>query len=785
MSLNLNILSLHRIQGQEKPLLPGLLAQNPPRRTARGREHDRLLIYLNLAGNIAYSAEEYAQVTAKLAERFYQTSGSLTYALKNSIETLNSVLAERNMKTTGQGKYSIGVLVMAALRGNALYIVQAGPTRVHWLSLGNVKLFHDVSLAGKGLGLSQNTRMYFAQAQLNPGDLLVMSANQPKEWQTALEAPGQVNLETLHRRLTTITTDSLNAVLISISEGVGENIILRPAQVRKSATPVPASPALYPPPQPDPTPEPLPDALPVARIPYQEPESRPEPEPAPPSAPVSTPIPLSTSSAADIHIPTPQPVPESDSPLRPAAQPISESAPALITPEYRRQMVHVSRRSARWMAQAIHAARDFWRAAGERIGKFIPRLLPQDENNPDAQLSNAWMVFIAIAIPILFVTVATTIYINRGHPALYNSHYELAREAATQTQSMTNPLELRVKWQATLDHLDSAEEFRVTEQSKQLRQIAQSSLDSIDRVARVEFQSAFSTPLPGNTRITRMAASDFDLYLLNSTDSSVLRATLDGNKYKLQNFDCKSGVYENITVGPLIDIIALPRTSPSGITLMGMDASGNLLYCSPSTPPQAAYIDSPSSEFQSINAFAYDAGILYVLDARANAIWTYSGQPGTPFAEPFFFFEQDVPRLKDAIGLAVKGDDLYILHNDGHLTTCAYSRLFTSPTRCSDPAEYKDTRPGYPSGAMLRDGQFRQIFFAQLPNPTLNLLEPTTRSIFRFSPHSLELQSLIRSQPGKEDPLPANMPITAITISPNKVLFVLADGQVYFAANAP
>lgn len=785
MSLNLNILSLHRIQGQEKPILPGLLAQNPPRRTARGREHDRLLIYLNLAGNIAYTPEEYAQVTAKLAERFYQTSGSLTFAIKTSIETLNTVLAERNMKTTGQGKYSIGVLVIAALRGNALYIVQAGPTRVHWLSQGSTKLFHDVSLAGKGLGLSQTTRMYFAQAQLNPGDLLVMSANQPKEWQAALESPGQVNLETLHRRLTNITTDSLNAALISVSEGVGENIILRPAQVRESAAPVPPAPAISPPPQPYPIPEPIPDALPAAPIPYREPDFPPEPESAPPPASVSTPVPLSASSAPDIRISASPFVPESTSPLQPSAPPTAESAPPLITPEHRRQMVHVGRRSARWMAQAIHTARDFWRAAGERVGKFIPRLLPQDENNPESQLSNAWMVFISIAIPILFVTIATTVYTSRGHPALYDVHFEYAREAAVQTQNMTNPAELRLKWQATLYHLDEAEKFRTTEQSRQLRQYAQSSLDSLDRVTRVEFRPAFSAPLSANVRVSRMAASDFDIYLLNSTDGSVLRATLDGPRYKLQDFNCRPGTYDNVTVGRLIDIIALPRTSPGGVTLMGMDSSGNLLYCAPGQTPKAAFLAKPSSELQGIDAFAYDSGILYILDARANAIWTYGGQPGTSFSEPFFFFEQDVPRLKESIGLAASGDNLYILHNDGRLTVCVYSRLFTSPTRCTDPAEFKDTRPGYPSGERLRDGQFRQIFFTQAPNPAINLLEPTTRSIFRFSPYSLELQTLLRSLPGQDDSLPASMPITAIAFSPSKALFVLADGQVYFTANIP
>lgn len=777
-TLDLNLLSLHRIKGQEMPVLPGLLAQNPPKRVARGRENDRLLIYLNLAGNIPYTSEEYAQITAKLAERFYQTSGSLTFALKSSIEALNAVLADRNMKTTGQGKYSIGVLVMAALRGDLLYLVQAGPTRVHWLGVNGTKHFYDPNLAGKGLGLSQNTRMYFAQAQLNPGDLLVMNANQPKEWENALEERGPGSLDSLYRRLTTVTHDSLNAVLVSAVEGMGEINILRPAQTVKSEAPSVSTP-------PKPSPQPQPDgpsyASPVvptsvatrtAETPRQ---AAPTPTPQPDQEPISIPIPASSE---------PLPIlPPVDEP--PRRSPRAQEAKSLLTPERRTQMVHVGRRSARWMAQAIHAARDFSRATRERIEKLAPRLLPQEDEQAEPQLSIPWMAFTAIVIPILVVVVAMTIYFEMGVPALFDANYQLAVESATQTQNLTDPAELRLKWQATLFHLDQAEQHQVTQNSERLRREAQAALDTLDRVKRTGYQPAFNTPLVSSIRISRMAASDFDLYLLNSTDGSVLRAVQNGSYYTLQDFNCLPGKYNGITVGNLIDIIALPRTSPGGVTLMGMDGSGNLLYCAPGQEPKAAFLSRPSTDWKGNDAFAYDAGILYVLDSRANAVWTYTGQPGGDFADPFFFFEQDIPPLEDAIGMAVSGDDLYILHKDGHLTTCTYSRISTSPTRCTDPTILVDTRPGFQGGATLSDGIFTQIFFTQAPNPAVNLLEPNTRSIFRFSPRSLELQNQIRSQAGKEDGLPQNAPITAMAFSPNKALFVLVDGQVYFTPSVP
>jgi hypothetical protein len=753
-SLDLTLLSLYRIKGQEQPILPGLLAQTPPRRTARGRENDRLLVYLNLAGNVPFSNEEYAQVTARLAERFYQTSGSLTFALKSSVEALNTVLAERNMKTTGQGKYTIGVLVLAALRGNLLYIVQAGPTRVYWLGLGGLKHFYDPSLAGKGLGLSQNSRMYFAQAQLNPGDLLVISANQPKEWQAALEEHGPVTLDSLRRRLATVTTDSLNAVLLSAEEGAGEIRVIRPPDVPKSEPTAPAPRPISPPPQEAEALEPLPDVLPAATPPLN--QEAPRPEPIPPSTPTRQTI-------------TP--------PRR------AERGP-LVSPEKRTQMVHVGRRSARWMAQAIHALRDLSHAFNERVGKFIPRLLPGDEEETERQISTPWLAFMAIAIPILVVVVAATIYFEIGRPAQYDIHYTYAVEAAMQTQSLTDPAELRVKWQATLFHLDQADQYRVTTNSERLRREAQAALDSLDRVRRVTYRPAFASPLANGARIVRLAASDFDLYLL-SAEGSVLRATMSGNYYNLQNFDCQPGTYNGITVGPLIDILALPRTSPNGVTLMGMDSMGNLLYCIPGQAPRASFLTLPSTERKGIDAFAYDAGILYVLDSRANAVWTYNGQPGGEFSEPFFFFQQQIPRLATAIGLAVNGDDLYILHSDGHLTTCTFSRISTSPTRCTDPAQLTDTRPGYRSGTTIADGIFTQIFFTPAPDPSVALLEPNTRAIFRFSPRALELQHQIRGLPGKEDPLPEASPMTAMTFSPNKVLFVLAGGQVFYAVSTP
>ena len=83
-TFDLNILPIHRINGQESDTLPGLLAVTPPRRTARGRERDSLILYSMLAGNATFLPPELMQLNSQAAGIFYQSSGSLTSAMRKA-----------------------------------------------------------------------------------------------------------------------------------------------------------------------------------------------------------------------------------------------------------------------------------------------------------------------------------------------------------------------------------------------------------------------------------------------------------------------------------------------------------------------------------------------------------------------------------------------------------------------------------------------------------------------------------------------------------------------------
>jgi len=53
-----------------------------------------------------------------------------------------------------------------------------------------------------------------------------------------------------------------------------------------------------------------------------------------------------------------------------------------------------------------------------------------------------------------------------------------------------------------------------------------------------------------------------------------------------------------------------------------------------------------------------------------------------------------------------------LLHEDSHLTTCEYSGLVESPTRCEDQPIFSDPRPGRQSGATILMLSFLKSYFA-------------------------------------------------------------------------
>ncbi|HSL42676.1 MAG TPA: hypothetical protein VK897_04535, partial [Anaerolineales bacterium] len=127
---------------------------------------------------------------------------------------------------------------------------------------------------------------------------------------------------------------------------------------------------------------------------------------------------------------------------------------------------------------------------------------------------------------------------------------------------------------------------------------------------------------------------------------------------------------------------------------------------------------------------------------------------------------------------------LYMLHADGHLSTCKFSRLSEVPTRCQDPAPRVDKNPARLDMDIFGLAHFTQMSITNPPNSVILLLDAENQSIFRFAPRSFELQNQISGYAGKANRFP-NRSVSAMAVSPNYVLYLAFGDQVYFATNLP
>jgi len=777
MPLDFTLTPIYRINGQDQASLPGLLAATPPRKVARGRDQDRLIVYLLLTGNTTFSTGEYVQFASRAAITFYETQGTLTSALRAAAESINKPLLERNMSTSGRGQYAVGLLALAAIRDSQLTFLVSGPLHIFTLGTNGVTHVFDSS-SGKGLGLNATFPFHFSQATLQPNDRLLFTAKVPSTWEGALTDASPASLEATRRRLLAQTSEDINAVLIQATNGSGALTVLRPTtETQSTATQTPA---------------PQPSDANLPRV--QEAESTPEPEqtnPAPqahmlqPSAYGIPPQPKEETTSP--QEPTPTNLLDALPRVKPVDPPLIEEEPVEVPvkPSTPRQPSERTRQTAKAVVNGMQV----WRQGMERLSagmqKFLPRLLPGSEESAPVALHPSVMILIASLVPLVVVIMATVIYFHYGQSVEYEEYLVQANNERAQAASLAaNPAAQREAWQRELFYLDKADENSgATDATRQLRQEAQSSLDKLEGITRLQFQPVLNNGV--GSQISRLAANENDLYLLDAQHGDVLHIALTSGGFQQDNaFNCQPGSYASYTVGPLVDIIAMPPVNAMNASVIGVDAGGNLLYCTPSQVAQAIPLPPPDTNWGRVTAFTMDSGNLYVLDARSRAVWVYQGKDGAFIDRPYFFFGGQIPALEDAIDLAVSGDDLYILHSDGHLSHCSYSRINTVPTRCDDPAVMTNPLPAYGAVDIFKQAHFTQMMFTPAPDSALLLLDTDGQGIFRLTPRSLELQSQLRPLAGRDNPLPPG-PVGAMTVSPNHVLYMAVQDKIYFAVDSP
>jgi hypothetical protein len=818
--LDINLLALARQAGKDQTGLPGFYAVSPPRRTARGRADDSLIILLSCTGGAPFPTNLQEQWFERMSQAYFQTPGSTTAAMRAAAQVLNQQLFDRALRGAGT-RQGLGLLTLAVIRSEQIFLAQCGPQHAFVIATDRLDHFYDPENAGSGLGVARTVAIRFFQSLLHPNEYVLATHQLPPGWDdTTLQSAYGQGLESVRRRLLSAAGPEASAILIQVQAGHGHMRLLKPKAAPSSSAAetsaqlgpaIPAGPTLpaptdvlvTPPPQAEaqepgepsvaitaggetPSAETAP-AESAAAAPTTEAELRPAqlPVSAGPSAPVdeqhaAAPFPVQPSpalskpqaSSESASAASRQPSTAGSASQASSARRLNDRTPSKpIRP--RKTFLSILAAPLRKAVSGLgHTAGRTGRAAAGGLRLLIKRLLP-DEGL--FHLPPSTMIFFAVAIPLIIAIVGGMMYLERGRTQQYQKYYDQAFDIAIQAGQLQDPAQQRAAWGLVLIDLDTAETFRSTADSKALRLEAQQALDQNEHITRIDLQPAIRGNLDNSVQVSRIVATDEELYLLNAARGNVMRALYTTRGYEVDtSFRCGKGTYGTIVVGPPLGLVSLPKGNADNADILAMDESGNRVYCGPGSDlPMAKRVTLPP-EWEKPSAITLnpDNLNLYVLDIPASQIWIFQKKEGGEDLWPFFTPEE--PRnLADVIDIAAASGDLFLLHANGQVSRCTYGQLEEIPARCAS-VTFSGLPGGRADGISVEGVQFWQLVYAPPPGPSLYLLDASNQAILHFS-----LLGNFQNQYRSKNPLPAQ-PAVALAISPRRSVFVAVGNQIYY-----
>ena len=775
---DLNLLPITLENGQPAADRGGFLAVNAPRRTARGRAEDTLIVILNLAGGVSVPAEMQQGWLNNLTQAYFKTSGSVTAALRSLIETLNLTLMEKNLKSDGIAV--TGSINLAVVHRRSLYLAQSGPSHAFVLNAQGLQHFADTSQTDRGLGFSRMPTVRYFQAEVDNGAFLFTTDDPPPSWtemHLVMEAfPG---LEQMRRRLMNQAPSNFQMTLTQLTPGQGRINLIR-AAVRPSAAPPAEQPKTSEPPVEEQTEAPAPEFDDVLVEQEDEPGDIPEmdiPDLQDEEQVAEQEEPITSTIVEEETGPIMRAQPEEQAPTQAA----EEAEPALRPqPQQRPQpastppMSHLRSQQEPDNTQAVRrhrpqketgiAAREtlekqraqieadslkglaaglkWWQRVREKVDTFFKDLIlrwsPEGtEGTPS--LSKRSLILIAVLIPLVVVGIAAGVYLSRGKSQQYTYYLNQAMAYAEAASLTSDSGSAREAWAQVLTLIDHAESYKATDETAQVREWAQTSLDVLDGVVRLDYRPALTDDLYSDIEITEIALFNRDLYLLDEAGGRVIHANQRTSGYEVDaDFVCAAGNFSGGSIGPLVDMVALPLLNAFNAHVLAVDATGRAVYCAAGQEPAVVTLPAPTSAAGEVAAIALGGGDLYVFNPTAGSIRVYSGTNSLFEETPTEYFEgadmASVPDLAQVVDIAVNGLDLYLLGGDGLVADCVSSSVSSGAVTCESPVAYVDGRTGLEEQlVVMPEGQFTGVTYTGYPEPSVSILESDNGDIYRFS----------------------------------------------------
>lgn len=765
--INLNSLVLEK--GLELDKLPGLIALTPPRRAARGREYDLVIAMVNFNASSSLASENNNQWFQEKVERYYQTPGTVTFAMKALVEALNNDLLERNLKKVKESGPISAALSLLVLRRRSLYMVNIGSARAWYSSANETSELSECESQTRGLGVDQMLPIRFATREVNENDVLVFSCQPAEVWKVDTFA-GCAGLsdEAVSRRIFSQVGSELKAVMLRFTVGKGliksSTMNGKQTSARQSGnmTSTPIRPK-------DVNLEIHQDNAGVSGQDVIVHPSVNNNNPLKhmgevPSTPV---LPIGINQAVNESAAEPRPI---DS---------QETRRERLEKQNKPQITETQVMAGKLTKKVVSGVGE----ASSIFSRFLQKLLPGLTDEP-LKLNRGSLIAIAVTIPLVIALIAGAVYVRSGKSKQFNQNLILAQQYAMQAevQKADPPLYL-ASLQQSMYWLDKAESYGQSESSASLRVKVQNELDILQGVQRLEMAEVVPGGLPAGASISQIVATANDVYLLDKTSGTVSRYFLGGSSYeKDEAFDCGPNEDNPLNLlDKIVDILPLNVNNTFKATLLAIDAKGSIQFCIPGDAGVTGALTQPDQGWKNIQAATISDNYLYVLDGAGNAVYRFEGN-GIQFEnKPTLFFDNQIPSLTEAIDIEVNVEELYILRSNGQMVECMYSYMKDYKlTECKDPAPYGDMRTGQvPQAINFPEANFIQMRMTAAPDSSIYLLDTTAKALFHFSLQR-NLQKVLHPRLMNGLNIDRLTP-TAFAVSSGRIAFMAFGNQIFYA----
>lgn len=770
MPIDFTVFKLQRITDIEQTSIPGSLVESAAKLTHRHRHSDLFAIQIVTSGSSLHSNDDLREMVKKASGIFFHTQGSVTRAIQSVVDELNKDFYSFNSEVATDGEQELGSVNICVLHNGWLFIGQVGDAVVYHIGENIYEVFGEGKGEQEKLGISRRIQVRYNQCAITAGDLLLMSPCTHGSWKSYYLANSHsIPLDQLKRRLHNQMIQDFSVIVIKTSEGVGAvregfwDIVPKEKEVATADA------------------EALNEIDAIPAIPKQEiiKEIEPPEQVNDISSAVDFPEVVDAPFEAALNNDDPVLVFEGE----------TEHETAVIHDVNKNPIVSSTRSKgfswqlARlWMKGKTLRAK-FQLSLARITRKIVPNRLPFSDH------IRGWQPIALVIFPIVLIISSVLLFSNFGKDEQYTALMASALEQSISADLTENDSERKQLWNEVMQLVLNAEDYRVTNESRQLFLKAQSTVDAMDLSSRLAFRPAMTQPFPESAHITKIKDSNSGIYLLDTFSGNVLRVSMNSKGFlELDSeFKCTPGIYGLVDMGKIVDFVVLPAND-KGYKILAVDETGNLLYCQPGKMPYSQTLTIPGKDWGKITQILYSDGRLFVVDPLKNDILAYESDrvgelKGIVFVDsPSSFFGKDVPDIGGAIDVVFNQDDFYLLHEDGHMTVCQYGYKEVGPTECEDPVPFTDNRTSSENKKpwIFMGTNFIKMDTSAFPNPSIVILDEISGSFYKFS-MQLNLEKTYKPQINPDFPLP-DTKATGFGVLLDQQILLAFHNQLFTAA---